>query len=780
MISHSIRKTIIAIVTCIFAAIIDVPLVVAQETGAALLEEIVVTARKREESLQDAPISISAFTADALEFRGVYDISQIASYTPNMEFDFAAPISQTSAAAAVYIRGIGELDWALPVDPGVGIYLDGVYIARSIGGIMEVMEVEQIEVLKGPQGTLFGRNTIGGAISITSKKPHDEKEARVTLTTGSDERFDAKLYVNQPLSDNLFMNGTVTRRSRDGYVENLSPSAPDLGDDDVWAARGALRWTPSDDLEFMLSADWTREREAPAPHVLIAAQETAFQPIVYHGGVPGVVKFDPPSSPVCLDPTNPARLTDPTCYNNQWVAGPFATYSTHTSNNPVTNAAAGRPTEAVAELDLWGIAFNATWDISDSLTVKSITSYRDLEGFWTRDADHSPLALYTLPNSYEQDQFTQELQLLGTAFDNRLNWILGLYYFEEQGAHTDIFEGAGFAISSGGTVDNDSIAAFGQGTYDITEKLSMTLGVRWTEENKRYTAVSVVEQDTLFGFPVGALVLPDTQAKISATELVPYVNLAYRWTEEFMTYATYTEGFKGGGFTQRVFPPLPATPSFKPEFVDSYEVGMKSTWLNNRLRLNAAVFHTDYSDLQVNTISGPVGAVIRENAAKAEITGFEAELNLVPDEHWLIDAGLGYLDANYKRFEAEAIAAGLNTDLEFVNTPEWTASIGASYRYQLTENWVMVPRVDWSYRSKVYNGPFNAPEITQPGYSLVHAGIRFQTTDNKWAVTVRGTNLTDETYLVTGIGALDGFVGFAEGVYGRPREWELSVSYQFY
>lgn len=768
-------------IACVTLSLSGMENVQAQTSGALPLEEITVTARKREESLQDTPISISAFTSAALEHRGISDLSQIGSYTSNMEFDFTAPIAANSNTAAIYIRGIGELDWVLSVDPGVGLYLDDVYISRSIGAVLDVMEVERIEVLKGPQGTLFGRNTIGGAISITSKKPHAEKEARATLTTGSDDRLDAKLYVNQPLSDNLFFNGTVARRSRDGYVKNLAPGAPDLGDDDVWAGRVSLRWTPADNLDFTLSGDRTREREAPGPNVLLAADETALEPSIYHGAFPGTVRFDPPASAVCLDTTNPARLSDPTCFNSQWVVGPFQTYSTHETTNPAVNAATGRPASPEADLDLWGISFTAEWDINEYLTFKSTTSYRDLKGFWTRDLDHSPLSVYALPNVYEQDQFTQEVQLQGTAFDERLNWILGIYYFEEEGSHVDIFEGPAFSLFTGGSVKNDSIAVFGQGTYDITEKLSLTLGSRWTEDNKSFTPNAYVLQDTFFGFPVGTRVLPATEASVSATEVVPYFNLAYRWTEDLMTYATYTEGFKSGGFTQRVFPPLPETPSFEPEFVDSYEIGIKSTWMENRLRLNGAIFYTDYSDLQVNVVEGVVGAIIRRNAAKADITGFELEMNLVPDEHWLIDASVGYLDAQYKRFDASAIAAGLSEDFEFINTPEWTASIGASYRYQLTDTWTMAPRVDWSYRSRVYNDAVNSPIISQEGYSLLHAGIRFETTDEKWAVTMRGTNLTDETYLVTGVSAAnDGFLGFAEGVYGRPREWELTVSYQFY
>ena len=751
-----------------------------QEAGFTGIEEIVVTARKREERLQDAPISISAFTAQGLAARGVADISQIGAFTPNMEFDFTSPIAANNTAASIYIRGIGELDWALPVDPGVGIYIDGVYVARSIGAVMDILEVERIEVLKGPQGTLFGRNTIGGAVSITTKKPGGEKEARATVTTGSDDRLDVRFYWNQPLSDGLYASVSGARRTRDGYVENLTPGFSDLGDDDVSVLRGALRWTPAEDLEMNFSVDWTREREAPAPNVLLSADETAFLPFVYNGGIP-VARFDAPAPAACTDATDPSRLSNPGCWNTQFIAGPFKTFATNTTTNPLANTLAGRPAEPSADLDLWGVSFDAEWDLSDNLTVRSISAYRELDGFWTRDPDHSPLSLYVLPNAYDQEQFTQEVQLLGRAFGERMNWIAGVYYFDEEGCHIDGFEGPGFLITSGGCVDNDSLAVYGQGTYDVTDQLSLTLGVRWTDENKRYAADSVVQQDTLFGFPPGALVLPTEQAKTSATEVVPYVNLAYRWTEDLMTYASYTEGFKGGGFTQRVFPPLPATPSFRPEFVETYEIGFKSTWSDRKLRLNAAAFYTDYKDLQVNIVEGVVGAIIRQNAAKAEVKGFELEINAVPNENLLFEAGIGFLDASYEEFDARAQAAGLNTDLEFINTPEWTASAGLSYRIPVTSYWVAVPRVDWSYRAKVYNDAANSPLIAQDGYSLVHLGVRLESIDDKWTVMIRGTNITDKTYLVTGISAAnDGFTGFAEGVYGRPAEWELSLQYNFF
>lgn len=752
------------------------------EETETVIDEILITARKREESLQDAPIAVTVFTQEMIEARGLIDISEVDDFTPNLEFNYTSPISAGNSAASVFIRGIGQLEWALPVDPGVGIYVDGVYIARSVGAVMDILDVERVEVLKGPQGTLFGRNTIGGAISITTREPHEEKEASASVTIGTDNRRDFKLFWNEPLTETVYINLSGSRRLRDGFVKNLASGAPDLGDDDVWAGRAALRWVVNDQLEFGVKAEYVREREAPAANVLLNVNEEVpptFFPGIYNGLIPSsITRFEPAPAAVCAT-SNPARFNEPSCFNNQYAVGPFRTFSTHMTNNPVANTLAGRPAAPKSELDVRGVSLNAEWSINDNLMAKSISSFRELDAFWTRDIDHSPNTVFAHPNVYEQEQVTQELQLIGSSMNDRLDWILGFYFFREEGSHIDVVELPGLLVTSGGLVENKEIASFGQATYNLSESLDVTVGLRWTDETKMFTPSSFIFQDTISGFPAGTPIVPNTKTRIEADETLPYISASYRWNEDFMAYLSYTEGFKGGGFTQRVFPPIPEVQSFDPEFATSYEIGFKSTWLGKRVRLNGAVFYTDYEDLQVNTRTGLLGTATR-NAAEAEIAGFEMELVATPIPGLVIEGGIGYLDAKYTELTQAAQNAGLSTDLEFVNTPEWSALLGISYRWHVINGWSLTPRIDISYRSEVHNDALNRPFITQGSYTLANTALSLQSADDKFTVTVRVTNLTDKEYLVTGHDATTTGSGVAEGVFGRPLQWALEFQYQLY
>ncbi len=774
------------------------------EAQAGTLEEIVVTARKREESLQDTPISIAAFTTQDLEARGIVDFSELGEFTPNVTFDFTSAISGGNSAAIIMIRGVGTSDWALPVDPGVGLYLDGVYIARTVGQVMDTVDVERIEVLRGPQGTLFGRNTIGGAISVITKKPTtDEVYGRVEAAIGSYDRLDLNGYINVPFSDTFAGSASISSRTRDGYVKNIFPGAPDLGDNDDLSGRIALRWAPSDSVTFDLSGDYSTTDEAPAGNVLIDVIEDPDSPI--RGFTPLLNSLS--GDPQCSDRTDPGRLNNTACYNSQWAIGPFRTNSSHLSSTPElqTSERFGIAVKPESSLDVWGIASTIEWDITDNLTLKSITAHRRVEdGFWSRDAGHSGNQNHITArttNLYEQEQTTQEFQLLGSAFEDRLSWVVGVYYLEEEGSHLDVVElPLNTVFDSGGTIDNSSTAVFTQGTFDVTEQFSVTLGVRYTDEKKEFVAESVVgidEGNPEFGgaglvtglpdcldnpIPLpgnGACVLPDTPVNSDTSETEPYLNLSYRFTDDFMAYASYSEGFKGGAFTQRVFPPALVTPTAGPEFVEVYEAGFKSTWLDSRMRLNGAVFFNDYTDLQVNvnqatgTGGGTVIGTVTANAAAAEIFGFELEMTAVPSAASLIQIGVGYLDAEY--VELDDTVSQFTLDSELVNAPEWNINIGGQYKFDLSNAGSLVARVDYSYTSEVYNDSTNADLLRQSSNSLVNAALTWTDRNDQWSATLGGKNLTDETYLVTGFSGS----GIVEGVYGLPKTWSVSVRRSF-
>lgn len=720
-----------------------------------ILEEVVVTARKRVESLQDTPISITAFTADSLEQKQVTNVAEIDQFTPNMIFNTGAQISGTNSAGSIFIRGIGQVDFLLTQDPGVGLYLDGVYIARSIGSVIDLVDVERIEVLRGPQGTLFGRNTIGGAVNITSKKPSEEFTAGINVTTGSYERIDVKADVSGQIAENLYGSLALARFDRNGHIKR--PFLGDrTGEDDAWAGRAALRWTPTPDLDVNLTFDTTHEDETSCCGELVAVYDngdTILNLAAVHNAfvAPGLVD----------------ELGSLAFFNENSIP----------TEEFVDNSGFDVP----ADLTVYGVNLDVEWDVLDNLTFKSITSFRDLESKNGRDEDHSPVLIGHTIDDYDNKQFSQELQVKGALFNERLNWIAGLYYFEEQGVNKDDVEFTIVHLISGGETDNDSTAAFAQLTFAITEQLSVTGGLRWTKDVKRFepTTQYVLTLGPGLGLPTTidggrALLLPPDEVKSEFTEVTPHVNLSYQWNDDLMTYVTYSEGFKSGGFVQRIFPARTTVPTFAPEFAEVYEGGIKWTGFDNRLRVNAAGFFTEYTDLQVRVFDGI--APVLQNAAGAEIAGAELEISAVPGANWLIEAGIGYLTSRYT--EIDPAATEVRIDNELVYTPEWNLNLSIGYTLPLMGWGTLTPRLDWSYQDDIHIDGRNTAALFQEGYHLLHLGLIFQDNSEKWTVALTGSNVTDERYKTTGF-ADEAIQSIAEANFGRPAEWALKIGYRF-
>ncbi|MFQ5533363.1 MAG: TonB-dependent receptor [Sphingomonadales bacterium] len=764
------------------------------------LEEIVVTARKREESLQRTPISITAFTGMSLDQQNITNVSQIAEATPNLIFDTGAPISGTSSAASVYIRGIGQIDFTLTTEPGVGIYLDGIYLSQSIGGVLDLVDVERIEVLRGPQGTLFGRNTIGGAINITSKLPDDEYSGNLSVTAGKFDRIDTRLNVNLPLSDTLFAKASAVTFNRNGFVD--TPNRPGrLGDDDLQSGRLALRWTPSGTFEANFFADYTRGRENGAPAVLV-------------GEFTGL-----PFPPAPLPPSFAQLHNILTAIGALPGAAFFGPADVVDIDGPLVNTS---DIDLSSEADIWGLGLVMDWDIG-FMNIKSISSFRSVEARTGRDQDGTPAIIGQQLDTFDVDQFSQELQFSGEAMAGRLNWILGLYHFIEDGVNIDDVEFTPVRIISGAKVDNRSSAVFGQFSYDLLNDLSLTAGFRFTDERKKVIIDDSIQfvlnskfTSSNIPFPPGPPVLPlsDAQGNFVAplfgligvgepdpanpgffgptrvlpegistqdiSEFTPYVSLAYQWTADIMTYVSYSEGFKSGGFTQRVFPPKTGIPVFAPEFAQVFEAGFKLSALDNRLRFNGAAFHTDYDDLQIQVNDGI--APVTRNAAAAEIDGFELELTALPAPGWMISGGVGFMDADYTALDPSvALATDIRTitlDSKLPNAPKWQLNGAISYTHSLASGAALATRFDVSYRSLTFNDALNFPEIAQPGYALVNGSITYVAPGDNWEVTFFVRNLTDKRYLVSGFAnALT--QGTADGIVGRPREWAVRVGYSF-
>jgi iron complex outermembrane receptor protein len=765
-------------------------------TVSRMMDEVTVSARKREEGLQSAPIAITAQTGESLEARGVTQLDEMAAFAPNVTFQNNPGFSGASSSAAVYIRGIGQQDFLPTVEPGVGLYVDGVYIARSVGSVLDLVDIERIEILRGPQGTLFGRNTIGGAINVTTKKPHDEFEAKVDFTFGSGERIDAKGIVNIPLSDKLFLKVAFASLNQEGYVERIADGV-DLGDRDSVTGRAALRWVPNDRLEVNLAFDGTRTREN-GPALTLAdtrlnrvggtdLNSMIFNPLDANGNFdPSLLNppLDAPSDNFallhnylatflggqdCLGlvPGQPidggGNLNNPACYNDQFVLGMDQNAGTAPS---------------YSNIDIWGLALTVDYDVNDSVAIKSITSYREIDAQAARDGDQSPHTIAQFFDDIQQEQFSQELQLSVNAFDDQLKWITGFYFFQEDGLNVNLLQFVPADFRSGGFFDNQNWAIFTQATYYVTDAFSITGGIRYTDEKKKFLPDQIIFADRTLApqpggglgpaFGVGTRILPFEEVQTSITEFTPMVNVAYEF-DNAMIYATYSEGFKSGGFNQRVFPPLPETPSFDPEFAKVFEVGVKYTTPDNRLRVNAAAFHTDYDDLQVQIFRDV--APITSNAASAKIKGFELEVAGQPFESTFVELTLGYTDADFKEIDQRATEISLASSFERVS--KWTFSAGISHEIMAGNGGYVIPRLDWSYRSSFYNDALNSPEIFQDGFHLLNANIAWIAPDEQYSLTVGVTNLTDERFLRTGI--YSSTFNAAESLFDRGREWFINV-----
>jgi iron complex outermembrane recepter protein len=735
----------------------------APESDTVGLEEIVVTARKREENLQDTPLSVVAFSAAALEARQVTSVADVGQFTPNLVIDSAASLAGSSSTMTMFIRGIGQSDFNLTIDPGVGLYLDGVYISRSVGALLDTVDIERVEVLRGPQGTLFGKNTIGGALVLTSQAPRDTLAASLEATTGSYNRIDVKGMLNIPVSDRFAIRATGSLQKRDGYVRRIL-DGDTLGDKNALAGRIVAQWRPTDNLTLTASIDGTRNREESKPATLLDVTEMADFVSFWNFAVNGATCFTPPQGlPV------PNR---PRCFNDQWI-----------TKNPYTTFGGGGN---FSNLDLWGLGLTVEWDVGP-VSLKSITSYRDMTSSFTQDYDNSPLPIGETANIYTQSQVSQEFQATGTAFDDRLKWLVGVYYLNEKGNDENNLTFSIADFRSGGKVNNGSFAVFSQLTYAVTDALSLTLGGRYNYEKKRFLPEQFIRNDRTGGSvlalsrlfiptnnPNGNLILPRTQAATTANEFTPAVTLDYKVSDSALIYASFSKGFKSGGFTQRVFPPEAVIPSFGPEFVESYEVGLKSEWFDRRLRLNLAAFYADYSGLQIIVNQGVAPKV--RNAGKAHVQGFEMDFEAVLTNRVQLSGGLGYTDAGYD--QVDPLAAGITKNNRFGNVPQLTGTLGLSARLLDLELGSLTARGDFAYRSGHFKDAVNTPLLFQKAYGTLNASLTFDSASDRWSASFGATNLTDQTYLITGYQDSP-VVGVVTGTYARPREWFLKGKVRF-
>lgn len=818
------------------------------------IAEIVVTAQKRAENVQDVPISISAFTASALQERAVTSVASLSNIAPNVTLDAGTPFSGSSSVLSAYIRGIGANDFAFNIDPGVGIYLDGVYLARSVGANQELPDVERVEVLKGPQGTLFGRNTIGGAISIVTHDPGKEFRFRGDVMTGSYKLFSARGTVDVPLTDSLSSSLAFSVKTRDGYLHRLPfPGAENFasdpitkfkaasynnvglgteGGDNNWNLRGKIRFNNGGAFRAVLSGDYSRVDTSQIANKVISVFAPVFAS-TYNCAIAGVIAAPgdtttcgggPPSFALFGNRGGLNGINDlPSIFGVNADADPTNNRlpydSRFVTNNIDTSYANGNN---YSKLKSGGGALTMEYDIGNA-TVKSITAYRELHWNTGMDLDNSPLNFLHTSFTMNQKQFSQELQVAGSALDKKLNYVFGGYYFTESGDLHDYVTFAEGLLQIDGPNDlaTKNFAFYGQVDYKFTEKFGITLGGRYTHEDKDFegfqsdrngltykilnflgvpgceniTTISAACQ-AAGGFPNPGQPLryyiAGTQNK-KFNNFAPKVGLQYHATDDVMIYGSWSKGYKTGGWTTRLSNPLPFAPGFGPEKATTWEIGVKSELLDRHLQINAAAFTTDYTGIQLNSQKGISPTV--QNTGNARIRGFEVEVVAAPAKGLTFTGSVGYTDAKYTVICGEGgnfpafcegnnsfvaptpIQAGVFKGAQLPKTPKFKWNFSPRYEADLGSHGSLVFLGDVTLTSSLWNDTERTFLLQRPQTTVVNASVTYRDPSDHWELTAGGTNLTNERYLTTGQAQLAG--GQIYGTYSRPAEWYARLGVKF-
>ena len=755
--------------------------------------EIVVTARRRAESLQDVPIAVTAYSGEQLENQGAVDITDISDTTPNVTLETSRGTNTTLTA---FIRGVGQQDPVAGFEAGVGLYLDDVYLNRPQAAVLDIYDVERIEVLRGPQGTLYGRNTIGGAIKYVTRRLPNRATANLRANLGTYYQADLIASASTPISDGLRIGGAFARLGREGFGDNLVTGASNYNKD-VLAARGTIEFEPSSAFSIRVSGDYTDDQSAARNgHRLIVGQLSG--------------------APV-LD------------------------------NVYDTRAGLISPKQQVRA---YGGAVHAEFELSDAITLKNITAYRKDKSQAPIDFDSLPAADVDVPAIYRNKQFSNEFQLLYEG--SRLQGVAGVYYLNANAnnvfdvilATTAPVALPGLTAATFGDVDTRTWAVFADLTYDFTDQFALALGGRYTVDKR---SASVIRANFLRG-PSPALggtatqlggLTSNFQGEKTFKEFTPRASLSFQPNDQNSFYLSYSKGFKGGGFDPRglstAAPDVDGNGTrsadeifdyflFEPEKVTSYEAGYKGSMFDRRLRFALAAFIADYKDVQV---PGSVGAVINNiptfvgvttNAGKASFKGVEAEvvaaLYRSPDRSSQLNftGTLGYLDAQYDEFVTNIAGFDANGNAtpgsraqpvdvadfrRIQNTPKWTTSGTLDYSTPAGAG-ELSASTTVSYRSKTFQFETPSPFLDQEGYALVDASLVWKSTGGV-TIGLHGKNLTDKEYRTSGYQFLAvnpvtgvpnrnaagnvipslGREGIVTAFYGNPRQVFLSLGYKF-
>jgi len=759
------------------------------------LEEVIVTAQYREQNLQETPLAITAMTADDLEVRGMTSTFEVAYNIPNASFRRTQGAFGNTMSA--YIRGIGQNDFNFAFEPGVGIYIDDVYFPTTMGSMMDLMDLERVEVLRGPQGTLFGRGSIGGAIRLVSKKPQGDNTGSIRATGGSFNRVDLRASYDFAITDDLFARVAAISKSRDGYQDridfacahpnaagNLQPRNLNRnnncklgtnGGEDVQGLRGSVRWVPNDDLDVTVTADYTNDSsEAPANTLLgtnVLPPYTAYDAQIARG-IYGVN------------------------YDNRFVPkDPFISYATF--DDPLV----GLNFTPQSTMESWGVSGKIEWKFAEDMGLDVIISDRHYYGKFSNDHDVSPLNIQMVDGIQDYESFTAEARLNGSYFNDKLEYTLGYFHFDGHvdstqtvsfpGLTTAIFAafapyptvGNGVLVLSNNIWDTGSDAFFGHGVYDITDKLSLTAGFRWSDDSKAAQFDNSIVQATLD----------------SSEDRWDYkVGLDYQLTDDIMLYASTATGYRPQAVNPRPFQVTQFLP-VNGEEAESYDFGIKGDFFDNRVRMNVAGFYIDYSQRIVaqggtecllipgtttyNTVPANTPGAVTDSLGNiclattsltryvnepGEILGVELEGQWDPTDALSFTGQFGMID-----WSSNDVVNPISNAPVYV--PELNWSISAAYEYAVQGGSTLTPRIDVVGQSDICTNSNTATSCSD-GYELVNMRVEWASPSRSWTAAVGVTNLTDEIYYLNKFDLQAFGQPTLEGQPGHPREWYFTVS----
>lgn len=768
----------------------------AAETG-----EILVTAQFRSQSMQDTPLSITAINAELLQARGQSEVVQIAQQAPNVTLVQGGGIFGPSVGAQ--IRGVGQFDSNPAYEPGVGMYVDDVYLATLNGAVLDLLDLDRIEVLRGPQGTLTGRNSIGGAIKLFSRKPDGANDGSLELGVGSRDRLSLRGSVGFKITDNLSGRASFVHKEQDGYIDQVDygcarPGNPEgvpakrnvgncvvgkLGGENYSGARLALRYNAGI-IDWMVSGDYTT-KDNPAAGEVLTFTDASRIPAAFNCG-PRCTYADFSSSagrPLLGAPTP--------------IPGPGSQLSTAIT---VPNR---------EKFKGWGVSSNLAVDLDESLKLQSITAYRWYRATFASDDEYipepSPTSGWPVATGWGYSVnthrfFSQELRLNG-SIGPAIDWTIGGYYSDQKTTTYHLGEvgyfipGLGLQFYSDDPVNASSKAAFATAIVRPFDGATITAGVRYTEEDKDYTFVRRNLDGSVNTFldpPIpGQPSINGLTSRFKGDRIDYRVSLDYRFSPDVLAYATVSTGFKGGGITARPFNAAQARLGvFGPETLTAYEIGLKTDLFDRRLRINLAAFINDYKDVQLqiqdcsNYGGGPICAVIA-NAGDARFKGVEAEFTARPAEGLAIDGSVSWLDAEWKRLSPAVIGNpltrpnGVFLGDPATSAPKWKASAGIQYAVGLGASGSITPRVDYAYTDRRFQNRSTFTPYYLPSFSTVNARLTWRDKADNFTITAEVLNLFDDYYYTARFDALFLPTGTTFSTVGRPREFALRAKYDF-